>query len=121
MDNATKQAALVKVASPMRCPVLTYVTVASPMQCPVPMRCLVHSPMQWCVLTYVTVAPPLRSSANSIDFNIGSEISPPSLLDDYPVNPNSYFDNSMMAYHRKLIYRLSKVLSSALAVSFNDV
>lgn len=47
--------------------------------------------------------------ANSIDFNIGSEISPPSLLDDYPVNPNSYFDNSMMAYHRKLIYRLSKV------------
>jgi len=47
--------------------------------------------------------------ANSIEFNIGAPKSQPAYLDDYPVTKESYFNNSMLAYHFRQIFKLSKL------------
>ncbi|EKX54950.1 hypothetical protein GUITHDRAFT_99599 [Guillardia theta CCMP2712] len=47
--------------------------------------------------------------AKNIEFNIGSPSSWSKILQDYPVSAQSYFNNSMQAYHRQQIHMLSKV------------
>ena len=47
--------------------------------------------------------------ANNIEFNIGSPAKQPAYLDDYPVTSASYFNNSMLAYHFRQIFKFSKL------------
>jgi hypothetical protein len=47
--------------------------------------------------------------ANAIEFNIGAPKEQPAYLDNYPVTPQSYFNNSMLAYHYRQIFKFSKV------------
>jgi predicted metalloendopeptidase len=47
--------------------------------------------------------------AQNIEFNIGAPDHQPAYLDDYPVTPLSYFNNSMLAYHAKKLFKLSKL------------
>ena len=47
--------------------------------------------------------------ARAIQFNIGSPSKFPELLDGYHVSSRSYFENSMQAYHRKVLFMLSKL------------
>ncbi len=45
--------------------------------------------------------------AESIQFNIGSPSEWPEIWDNYIVDPGNYFQNSMLAYHAKQIWKLS--------------
>uniref|UniRef100_A0A7S0W8X8 Peptidase M13 C-terminal domain-containing protein n=1 Tax=Hemiselmis tepida TaxID=464990 RepID=A0A7S0W8X8_9CRYP len=47
--------------------------------------------------------------ARSIDFNIGSPDTWPAIWDGYKVDPSNYFENSMLAYHSKQVWKLSQV------------
>jgi predicted metalloendopeptidase len=47
--------------------------------------------------------------AENIQFNIGAPKHQPAYLDDYPVTPHSYFNNSMLAYHYRKLFKLSKL------------
>jgi len=47
--------------------------------------------------------------AESIEFNIGAPKNQPAYLDGYPVTATSYFNNSMLAYHFRMIFKMSKL------------
>jgi predicted metalloendopeptidase len=47
--------------------------------------------------------------AESIEFNIGAPKDQPSYLDNYPVTAESYFNNSMLAYHARMMFKMSKL------------
>jgi hypothetical protein len=48
-----------------------------------------------------------QQKAQSIEFNIGSPSEWPEIWDNYDVDPGNYFENSMLAYHAKQIWKLS--------------
>jgi len=47
--------------------------------------------------------------AENIQFNIGAPKNQPAYLDNYPVTAGSYFNNSMLAYHFRQLYKMSKL------------
>jgi hypothetical protein len=48
-----------------------------------------------------------EQKAESIEFNIGSPKEWPAIWDSYKVDSGNYFQNSMLAYHAKQIWKLS--------------